>query len=63
MKRSTLTAIGIAAAASLALAGCGGDSPPAEPDEPDTTMEAPEPVTLTMSGAVPAARSGMICVS
>lgn len=50
MKRSTLTAIGIAAAASLALAGCGGDSPPAEPDEPDTTMEAPEPVTLTMSG-------------
>jgi multiple sugar transport system substrate-binding protein len=44
-----LTAIGIAAAASLALAGCGDEAPPAEPEEP-TATEAPEPVTLTMSG-------------
>lgn len=51
MKRSTVTALGIAAAASLALSGCGGDSSPAEPDETTTTTtEAPEPVTLTMSG-------------
>jgi multiple sugar transport system substrate-binding protein len=50
MKRSTVTALGIAAAASLALSGCGGESPPAEVDETTTATEAPAPVTLTMSG-------------
>lgn len=63
MKRSMMTAMGLATAAALVLAGCGGDADPAPTTSPDATTdpttdapdtEAPEPsddpVTLTVSG-------------